>query len=173
MYLSASSISYPTCIRIYINRVVFISIPITNIPVSVSEIQIILLPVFDTRFGYTSRFHPQRRGSNDSARAPCQTCLNVGSGSGHGPQHDPYLVSCRVGLAHVSLFDMSGRVFSGWVWFFWLWVGLFLGQVGFWVKNHILYPTRELLRVKNYGSYPPVALVRSGWARFFGGSGVP
>jgi hypothetical protein len=91
----------------------------------------------------------------------------VGSKSGRGP-----FMTARtrpvpsVGSAWASMFDVSGRflalgqVFSGWV--------------GFWVKNHGPYPARELLRVKNYGSYPPVALAGSGRAGFFsGGSGGP
>jgi hypothetical protein len=41
-----------------------------------------------------------------------------------------------------SLFDMSGRVFSGYVGF--LALGrVFLGWVGFWVKNHDPYTARE------------------------------
>jgi hypothetical protein len=53
----------------------------------------------------------------------------------------------------------SGRFVSGWVRFFWLWVGFFLGGVRFWVKNHDLYLTRELLWVKNYGPYPCIGWV--------------
>lgn len=34
-------------------------------------------------------------------------------------------------------------------------------------QNHGLYPTRGLLWVKNYGSYPSAALVRLGRVEFF------
>jgi hypothetical protein len=82
---------------------------------------------------------------------------------------DPCLVSGWVGLDRVSLFDVSGRIFSSWVEFFSFGSG-FSGWVRFWVKNHDSCPARGLLRLKNYGSYQPVALVRLG---FFGrvGSG--
>jgi hypothetical protein len=39
----------------------------------------------------------------------------------------------------------------------------FLVWVGFWVKNHGLYPTHGLLRVKIYGRCLFVALIRSGF----------
>jgi hypothetical protein len=52
------------------------------------------------------------------------------------------------GSARASLFDVSGRIFFG--------LGRVLGQ------NHGSYPVRELLWIKNYGSYQPVALTGSG-----------
>jgi hypothetical protein len=92
------------------------------------------------------------------------------------PVPDPCLVSGQVGSARASLFDVSGRVFSSWVRFF----GFGSGWVGFWVKNHDPYLARGLLWVKNYGLYPPVALVGLGRVGpgFFGrvglvGSGGP
>jgi hypothetical protein len=99
---------------------------------------------------------------------PVQTSgrVRIGSRSGRGPfitactrpvpsvgsgQPVPPCLTCRVG------FFGFGSGFSGWV--------------GFWVKKHGLYPAHELLRVKNYGSYPPVALVGSGRV-FFGRVGL-
>jgi hypothetical protein len=65
----------------------------------------------------------------------------------------PYWV-CRV------KFFWLGRVF-------WLWVEVF-GWVGFWVKNHGLYPDRGLLR---YDPYLPVALIRSSFLGEMGRDG--
>jgi hypothetical protein len=54
-----------------------------------------------------------------------------------------------------GLLDMTSRLLA---------LGhVFLVWDGFWVKNHGLYPTHELLRVKNYDQCPFVALVRSGF----------
>jgi hypothetical protein len=61
---------------------------------------------------------------------------------------------------------VSSQIFLGWVSFFGFESGFFgLGRVL--VKNIGPYPTRELLQVKNYGLYPPVALIGSVRARFF------
>jgi hypothetical protein len=43
----------------------------------------------------------------------------------------------------------------------------FLCWVGFFVKNYSSYPARELLRVKSYDSYRPIALIGSDWVGFF------
>jgi hypothetical protein len=66
-----------------------------------------------------------------------------------------------VGLGRV------GPCVLGWV-FFRVGSGFFgldrvLGQ------NHDLYPTHELLQIKNYSPYLPVALVGSGWVFFRAG----
>jgi hypothetical protein len=53
------------------------------------------------------------------------------------------------------------------------WIGFFrVGLVFSGKKNHGPYPPRELLRVKNYDSYPPVALVVLDRARFFWAGGL-
>jgi hypothetical protein len=54
-----------------------------------------------------------------------------------------------------GLLDMTSRLLA---------LGhIFLVWVGFWIKNHGLYPAHELLQVKNYDQCPFVALVRSGF----------
>lgn len=77
---------------------------------------------------------------------------------------DPCLVSGRVGLVHVSLLNVSNQVFSGWVEFFGFGLS-FSGWVEFQVKNHGSCEAHGLLWVKNYGSYPLVALVGLGFKR--------
>jgi hypothetical protein len=65
------------------------------------------------------------------------------------------------------LFDVSGRVFFVLGSVFGFRSG-FSGWIRFWVKNHGPYQFHELLRVKNYGLYPPVALlIGSGWVEYF------
>jgi hypothetical protein len=64
----------------------------------------------------------------------------------------PVDVSARVFWVRSGFLALS-RIFSGWV--------------GFWVKNLAPYLARELLRVKNYGPYLPIALIGSGQAMFF------
>lgn len=62
--------------------------------------------------------------------------------------------TCKGGLFWVGLIFFFG---FGWV----------FDLIEFWVKIHESHLTRELLQVKNYGPYPPVALIGSGRARFF------
>jgi hypothetical protein len=69
-------------------------------------------------------------------------------------------VSSQIELIHVSLLDMSGRIFFG--------LDRFLafrsGWIEFWVNPCLAH---LLLWVKSYGPCPPIALVGSGWIRFF------
>jgi hypothetical protein len=76
-----------------------------------------------------------------------------------GRLDDPYstCVWCRVRLTCPSLLDMSGWIFD-----FRL---DFLGSDWFYVKKHVLFLARRLLRVIQYGLYLPIMFVGSG---FFG-----
>jgi hypothetical protein len=83
----------------------------------------------------------------------------VGSRSSHRPfsiARTPPVSSVGSGFFRLGWdFLALAQVFSGWV--------------GFWVKNMAPYLIHELLQVKNYGLYLPVALVGSDRAEFFSG----
>jgi hypothetical protein len=72
---------------------------------------------------------------------------------------DLCLVLGQVGLTRASsdpcLVELG---FSSWLGYFGF-GSMFLGWIGFWVKNHGLCSTRGFLRIKNYGQYPAVVLV--------------